>query len=203
MTCQNVTNLYILLLFMTIFGRTLHQKPVAESRQDRSTGLISVSPVWPTWHDQIHSQDCVCWPPSIPTCQWQELGTAIGKHSPIWLLHHGITVVVILVFVIPFFLLRIRSSSFLPGKQDSQPNLQCIQRLHSEFHMGSHIVGSKEVDRRQLESSLEPWFCWRLSRFCWRKCCLVVLNKHRSGLSVLEITIFQNRVREGKYYDDL
>lgn len=136
----------------------------------------------------------------------------LGKHSPIWLLHHGITVitiisgitvVVILVFVIPFFLLRIRSSSFLPGKQDSQPNLQCIQRLHFGFHMGSHIVGSKEVDRRQLESSLEPWLCWRLSRFCWRKCFLMVLNKHISGLFVVEITIFQSRVREGKYHDDL
>ena len=37
----------------------------------------------------------------------------------------------------------------------SQPSLQSIQQLRSDLDMGSQSIGSKEIDRRQLESSLE------------------------------------------------
>ena len=37
----------------------------------------------------------------------------------------------------------------------SYSNLQCIQRLRSDLDMGSHSIGSREINRQQLESSLE------------------------------------------------
>ncbi|ORE22265.1 hypothetical protein BCV71DRAFT_172150, partial [Rhizopus microsporus] len=39
-----------------------------------------------------------------------------------------------------------------PGSQSS---LQRIQRLRSDLDIGSQSIGSREIDRRQLESSLE------------------------------------------------
>ena len=50
----------------------------------------------------------------------------------------------------------------------SQPNLQRIQRLRSDLDMSNQSIGSREIDRRQLESSLEPQHRWRISWF-WCK----------------------------------
>jgi ABC-type Na+ transport system ATPase subunit NatA len=82
----------------------------------------------------------------------------------------------------------------------SQPSLQRIQRLRSDFDMGKQSIGSREIDRRQLESSLEFRHRWRISRFCCRKRRLAVLNERVSGSSVVDSTVFQSGVRERAYH---
>lgn len=82
----------------------------------------------------------------------------------------------------------------------SRSNLQRIQRLCYALDIGSHIMESKDTDRRQLESSLEFRLCWRLFRFCCGKCRLVNLNTQVSRPLAVDDAIFQSEVLDRRHH---